>query len=398
MRRFGWTTVGILLVAAGPAWAQTPQTAAPAEAPASVTLPVPVMSGPLALSPVPPAVDVGPLGTWYIDGVASGVGLVQSNAGPGDRSALADVSNGQVFIQKTDGLVRVYVQAGAYALPALGTSYTHQTDTTDTWNKLFGPVPQAFVKLAPNDAFSIQVGKLPTLIGAEGTFTFQNVNIERGLLWNQEPAVSRGVQANYTVDPLGFSLSLNDGFYSGHYTWLSGSASWNVNAANVLVFAAGGNLGTTSANTFATPLAQNNGSIYNLIYTYTQGPLMLTPYLQYARVAAHPAVGIFQRGASYGAAVLGSYALSKTVTLGARVEYETTSAGPAQPVPTNLLYGPGSSAASLTLTPTWTLNHWFVRADAAAVVIDHPTPHDGFGRTGTADTQFRGLLEAGYIF
>jgi len=28
--------------------------------------------------------------------------------------------------------------------------------------------------------------KLPTLIGAEYTFTFENMNIERGLLWNQE--------------------------------------------------------------------------------------------------------------------------------------------------------------------------------------------------------------------
>ena len=59
-------------------------------------------------------------------------------------------------------------------------------------------MPQAFLKIVPTDNFSIQAGKLPTLIGAEYTFSFENFNIERGLLWNQEPAVSRGVQANYT--------------------------------------------------------------------------------------------------------------------------------------------------------------------------------------------------------
>ena len=50
--------------------------------------------------------------------------------------------------------------------------------------------------------FSIEVGALPTLIGDEYTFSFENLNIERGILWGAEPAVSRGVQANFTTGPL----------------------------------------------------------------------------------------------------------------------------------------------------------------------------------------------------
>ena len=75
---------------------------------------------------------------------------------------------------------------------------------------------------------------MPTLIGAEYTFTFQNMNIERGLLWNQEPAISRGAQLNYTADPLAFSFSWNDGFYSNQFTWLTGSLAYTLDKAEHL--------------------------------------------------------------------------------------------------------------------------------------------------------------------
>ena len=51
------------------------------------------------------------------------------------------------------------------------------------------------------DAWSIQGGRLPTLIGAETTFTFQNLNITRGLLFGQENAINQGVQVNYAQGP-----------------------------------------------------------------------------------------------------------------------------------------------------------------------------------------------------
>lgn len=394
MRRINPAIAGLWLAASGVCHAQTP--AAPA-APATVSLPVPVMSGPLALSPVPPAIDAGPLGTFYVDGAFTALGLAQTNAVGGDRAAAADASNAQVFIQKIDGLVRVYAQLGAYALPALGQTYAHAADTTDAWEHQFGPVPQAFVKIAPSDAISIQAGKLPSLLGAEYTFTFENVNIVRGLLCTQGPSVSRGVQANYITGALAFSLSLNDGFYAGRYNWLSGSASWTIDPANLLVFAAGANMGRTATNTLVTPRAQNNSAVYNLIYTYTKGDWMLSPYLQVTEVPANPRIGIAHGAATYGAAVLGTYAFAKNFSLGARVEYETSSAR-GQLDRTNLLFGPGSSAASFTLTPTYMHDHWFVRADLAAVALTHAAHGDAFGRDGNATTQLRGLLEAGYIF
>jgi hypothetical protein len=383
---------GLLALGAEGAQAQNAGNAAAPQPVASVSLAVPLMSGPLSLSPSPPSVDVGALGTWYVDGAFSALGLVQTHVGAGDRPAIADAGNAQIFVQKVDGLVRVYVQIGAYALPSLGQVYAHVADAGSTPAQFFGLVPQAFVKIAPSDAFSVQAGKLPTLIGNEYTFGFENLNIVRGLLWNQEPAISRGIQANLIEGPVGLSLSWNDGFYANRFTWLSGSASWTIDPANVLVVAAGANLGASSKNDLATPIGQNNGSIFNLIYTYTMGPLMLSPYVQYSTVPAHARIGIRDGASLYGGAVLASLALSPSLSLGVRLEYEAgTGAG-------NLLYGPGSSAGSVTMTPTYTHGRWFIRADLSAVAIGHAARGDGLGRDGNARSQLRGLLEAGYLF
>ncbi len=392
------------LAGGGHAFAQTPAQATPAvaasaapAAPATVTLPVPGMAGSLAFSTVPYSLDTGPLGKWYVDGVLSGLGLVQSHATAPDKTGLADISNGQVILQKIDGLVQFYVQAGAYSIPALGTQYSHLTDTSNALDNFFGAVPQAFLKIAPTDSFSIEGGKLPTLIGAEYTFDFENFNIERGLLWNQEPAVSRGVQANYTRGPVTFSLSLNDGYYSDRYNWLSGSATWVINPTNTLVFAAGGNLGHTGTSTVATPIAQNNSSIYNLIYTFNKAPFTLTPYLQFTHVDANASLGLMHSVSSYSGAVLANYVFTPSFQLAGRAEYIGTSGHVSDGSP-SLLYGAGSGAFSFTLTPTYTLNRFFVRAEGSIVDITDSVPGSGFGRDGNATTQVRGLLEGGVIF
>ncbi len=407
--RAGTAFAGAMMCVTGTAWAQTPATqvptppatvpasAAPA-APASVTLPVPGMAGSLAFSSVPFSVDTGPLGKWYIDGVLSGLGLVQSDATAHDKTGLIDLSNGQVFIQKIDGIVQFYAQVGAYSIPDLGTQYSHLTDTSNALGNFFSAVPQAFLKIAPTDNFSIEAGKLPTLIGAEYTFSFENFNIERGLLWNQEPAVSRGVQGNYTVGPVTLSLSLNDGYYSDRFNWLSGSATWVINPTNTLVFAAGGNLGSTGTSTIATPLAQNNSSIYNVIYTYNKAPLTITPYFQYSHVDANANLGLYHSASTYSGAVLANYVFTPMFQLAARGEYISTSGHKSDALATNLLYGAGSSAFSVTVTPTFTYNHYFARADLSVVDISDLTAGDGFGRQGDTHTQFRALLETGVIF
>ena len=160
-------------------------------------MPMPGMTGPLKANPKPIGYNTGLLATMYITGVVSGIGQWQDNVFPGDRHYQSDVSNGQIFIQKIDGVVQYFLQIGGYSLPDIGVPYFRSGTAVKSF---YGMFPQGFLKIAPTKNFSIQAGKLPTLIGAEYTFSFENMNTQRGLLWNQENAVNRGVQANYTED------------------------------------------------------------------------------------------------------------------------------------------------------------------------------------------------------
>ncbi len=216
--------VGLSLYAQTPAPAPAADAtpAAAAAAPAGpMPLSTPAITGPL--SNLPPAMfHAGPFGDIAVNGVFTGMGLVQSNHIPGDDNKQGALSNGQVFIQKSDGWFQFFLEAGAYNIPALGTPFLK---TQDAISDLWGPLPVAFLKLQAGKNTSIEIGSLPTLIGAEYTFTFENMNIDRGLLWNQENAINRGIQVNQTMGKFAASLSWNDGFYSGRYSWLSGS-SW----------------------------------------------------------------------------------------------------------------------------------------------------------------------------
>ena len=189
----GSAGVALSLVWASVCTAQAPPT----------PLPSPSITGPL--SSIPPAeFGAGQFGKLAVNGFLSGIGLWQGNHVPGDNSTRAALSNWQVVIQKPDGWLQFYFQAGAYNIPAVGTSFL---STGKTISDLYGPVPVAFLKLQPGKNTSIEIGSLPTLIGAEYTFTFENMNVERGLLWNQENAVNRGIQINQTIGKFSGSLS-----------------------------------------------------------------------------------------------------------------------------------------------------------------------------------------------
>ncbi len=216
------------------------------------------------------------------------------------------------------------------------------------------------MKLQAGKNTSILIGALPTLIGAEYTFSFENVNIERGLLWNQENAINRGIQVNQTMGKFAASLSWNDGFYSNRYTWLSGSLAYT-NGPHALSFVAGGNMGQTKFQTFATPV-QNNGSIYNVIYTFTKGSWIVQPYFQYTDVPTNAKIGVVNGASTAGGAILLSYAFKHGFSLPVRYEYISSSGSAAQDA-VNLMYGPGSGGTSFTVTPTFQNGGFFARGD-----------------------------------
>jgi hypothetical protein len=352
-------------------------------------LPMPSMSGPLQTA-VPREMEGGKLA---VTGILSGMGWTEGNHVSGDSSTHWDVSNAQVFVQKTTGWWQFYLQGGVYNLPAIGLPFT---STVDTVKNIYGPFPQGYLKLVKGN-FNVEVGALPTLIGAEYTFSFENMNIERGLLWNQENAVNRGVQLNWTHKKLTTAFSWNDGFYSNRYTWLSGSLAYAFNAANSLAFVGMGNAGAYAKNTLATPVTLNNSDMYNLIYTYTKGSWVVQPYFQYTDVPTNASIGITQGASTKGGALLATYNFKRGFSLAVRPEY-IKSSGSLNSGSVNLLYGPGSGAFGFTVTPTYRKDAFFLRGDLAIVHATDSTPGAVFGPSGTNATQPRGVLEAGFMF
>lgn len=193
-------------------------------------------------------------------------------------------------------------------------------------------------------------------------------------------------------------MSLNDGFYSDSYNWLVGSAAWTLDKANTLTLVTGGNFGHTDKNIYMkTPFFQNNGVVFNLIYSYTAAPWTVTQYFQYTSASGNPVLRAPQGAETYGGAVLASFAFSDSFSLAGRVEL-IGATGSLSGGSANLLgYGPGSSAWSLTLTPTYQAGIFFVRGEGSVVQASNIASGLAFGG-GNERTQGRFLVEAGLIF
>ncbi len=372
--------------------------AASATAANADALPTPAMAGPLVANANPFSVDLPDWfgdagGKIYIGGDVSGIAYAQSNAThafPGDADTNIDLTNGQVWIQKTDGWLQFFAAFGAYSFPTVGVPYL-RADITEP--ATFGYMPVGYLKLQGEgnwSAWSIQAGKLPTLIGAELPFTFQNMNIERGQLWNIEPLVSRGVQVNWSNGPLSVSFSWNDGTYSNVLNSLSGLVSYGFNSgADTLAFAASGNLGNPSFS------ALNSGSVYNLIWTHTSGNWTITPYLQYNDTPAFG--GAIKGSTTFGGAILASYSFNDNWKLAGRVEYVSESGHKGVFTTTDLLgYGPGSNAVTFTVTPSYQWKQFYARIDGSYISLGSAST--GFGTAFNKNDQFRGVFEIGVLF
>jgi len=373
---------------------------APAAAPAAADQPAAptplstfVLTGPLQWLP-PATFDAGPLGKLSVNGIITGFSQFQNNSVPGDDSAQATLSNGQIFIQKADGKIQYFIQAGVYSLPTLGVPFVNAQDTV---KNTYGPVPVAYLKLPVGKTTQFLIGSLPTLMGAESTFTYQNFNIERGIVWNQENAINRGIQVNQTLGKyLAASLSWNDGYYSNRYSWLSGSVTLT-KGPHVLVYDGMGNLGQTAYQTAATPV-QNNGYMHAVIYTYTKGPWIVSPYFQYGKLPTNAKVGVAKGTSTTGGALNVSYAFKSGFSLPARVEY-LASSGSATDGSVNLLgFGAGSKGVTFTATPTYQKGGAYLRGDLSIVHATDYATGDVFDKTGTTPSQFRAVLEFGFIF
>lgn len=351
---------------------------------------LPGLSGPLSYNPKPMSVDLAG-SKIYVTAIGSGYLGAQSNTTPGISSTFADVSNAQVIVQKPEGVFQFLVQAGLYSPETLGLGYVRATSFTDA---TYSPMPQAWVKIAPSSSFNVQAGILPTLIGLESTFSFQNTNVERGLLWGQENALNRGVQANVSAGKFSASLAFTDGYFSGKFNWLLGIVSY-MDGPHTFTVVLGGALNRNARSTFATPVVQNNGTILNVIYSYSGEHWLVQPYFQYGRVGDLAFNGT-TKADNWGVGLLAKYKIDDNWSLPVRFEYIDSNAP--RGTAANFLYGPGSNAFSVTVTPTYTFDRFFIRPEVSLVQASGITPGAAFGSTGLEKSQVRGRLEFGVMF
>jgi hypothetical protein len=192
------------------------------------------------------------------------------------------------------------------------------------------------------------------------------------------------------------AISWNDGYYSNRYSWLSGSLTLT-KGPHSLVYDGMGNLGQTAYQTVATPV-QNNSYMHAVIYTYTKGPWIISPYFQYGKLPTNAKVGVPMGTSATGGAINASYAFKSGFSLPVRVEY-LMSSGSATDGSVNLLgFGAGSAGTTFTATPTYQKGGFFVRGDLAYVHATDSTTGDVFGKAGTDPSQFRVVGEFGFIF
>ncbi len=334
-----------------------------------------------------------PTPAYTLDGAFS---LYSAHTSP-DATSLTDLSNGLLTLTKTGGQLRFAVTAGVYAFPTVGQPLVSTTQAGAN-TALYGYVPAYDLAYVPNAHVTVSVGQLASLLGQESGFTYQNINVQRGLLWAAETTFSRGVRVAYANGKITADLGYDDGFYSGNRgRAIDGLAGWSPSANTSWQFAFTLPGADTPGNATASVA---NKREYDLMLAQQVGKLQLLPYVLFVQSPASSTLGYTSSAHSTGVAVLANYAFSGAYSVGARFEsYGNASVANDLSANADLVgYGPGSSATTWTITPAWHPGPFFARVDISNVTLHDFTPGLGFGKAGASNNQNRVVGELGVQF
>lgn len=349
-----------------------------------------------AALPAPPAVtwQVNVSGYTFRTNNPNATGALDTVDGA-DTGSRTDYSNILAAVTRTTGRFRFSATVGAYAFPVVGQTL-NPTFKAGANTDIYGIVPVAFVQFVPDSRWTFSAGKLPTLIGQENVFTFQNANVQRGLLWSTETTISRGIRATYAQGKFTGNLEFNDGFYSGRLNTLEGAAQWAASDATMATFAFVLPPANAGPNPTASIANKREGA---LMVTQHFGKLALTPYLQWIDSPANAALG-FAHERAFGAVMIADYTFGAAWSVGARFESLADRSAPSDPAANADLvgYGPGSKATTWTLTPAFRTANTTIRLELSSVALGAFSPGFGFGTGGMSGSQARYGLEVGTQF
>jgi len=326
------------------------------------------------------------IGTINLNGALTGYSIYTDNKVGNDRKTRYDVGSALISISKSAEPVGFTVIGGAYSLPVVGAGLSN----TSNYTKLYSALPIAYIELAPLKGFSIQVGKLPTLIGYESAFTYLNNYIQRGLVWDMQPVIHNGVRLTYSADLFSVKLGVNDGFYTLSTNHpkpafelslaltpvKDGSISFNVLLPDK----------SSRPNDTSSPA---NKRVFNLVASYTLDKITLGTDLTYVEAPKDDTAQVLEKAKASGVGFHAYYDL-KPFKVSGRVEYvkDNTDAGNIDLVG----LGDSNKAWTFTLTPAYAKGPLFIRSDISYVSADKPFTNKG------KKNQNRLGVEVGFIF
>lgn len=306
--------------------AQSAGTPSPAPSPTPTATPVPVIA-------------VAPEFTFYQFGTS------------GVNTPSADIGSGLLNFTINAGNLRATATVGAYTFPTVGFPLLPNNAPGANVN-LYSALPVAALTYALDSHLNIAAGKFGALLGQESPFTYQNLNIQRGIGWSMEPTIGRGVQIAYTNGPWSATLQENDAYYSGANRAFEGLFAWSPSVNTSLQFATI----LPGQNIPSNPTASvGNKAEYEVMYTRTIGRLQLLPSFLWVHSPASSILG-YTSSADAGAGVLlANWTFSPQWSLALRYEeaWNTSSSSDTNLNADLVGFGPGSAASSETITPAY---------------------------------------------
>jgi len=368
------------------------------------------MSGPTSIQ-----IDGGPLGPLQISGGIDGYGyyLSQTNDAGNlpftNKSNGADVANGLVEVQKSDGILQFTVEVGsnggAITLGAGGPGQTSISTFTT------GPLYAGYITVAPTGSpFTISAGQIGSLEGWESGIDWNNANQLTTAVFYVQNSQSRGISGNYTSGPINATVTFGDGYDTGVFNFLQALVTYTINPTNAASIFYAGNLGRTGLAAYAYGGGDTasygpeyvNSQMIGGFYSYTLGNLNLVPEVQFQYAKPDSKIGIAKGTYNAAAVLFGDYSLSSTspYSIGAWIEGFTSHTSAADE--TDWFIGPDATGIGASVTPTWQYKDLFARADAGYIYLTNNKATDGtaygYGDNGTGRGEFVGTLEAGLLF
>lgn len=318
------------------------------------------------------------------------------NGGGFDQPSRFNISSAFATITRNAGYFRYGASAGVYSIPVVGLSGNNPFQSGANVN-IYGPLPSAYVSVNPSEHLNVTAGYLATLIGQENTYTYVNANIQRGLVWNMETAVSRGARVTISGSKVSGAFEVNDGFFSGHYLGLEGSVTMATadNRSFQFVFVIPN---SRAPGNWTSAIA--NKRLYDFMFTGTSGRWNLQPYILLVQSPQSTALGYARAENAYGLVFLSTWTMNPSWSLATRIENIANESETQDRSPNADLvgYGPGSGAWTFTLTPAYQQKNFVLRADFSEVIVRWAGAGLAFGASGLQHRQFRFVLESGFQF